>query len=75
MVEDGEDWIRIRLEMTILKSFANFSKYTNDEVAPLKIFFWGGRKGARKPQNHIEKGQKNGKPGRILPLIMWADTL
>ena len=30
MAEDGEDWNG--LEMTILKSLANFSKYTNDDV-------------------------------------------
>ena len=33
MAEDGEDWNE--LEMTILKSFANFPKYTNDYAAPL----------------------------------------
>ena len=34
MAEDGEDWNG--LKMTILKSLANFfSKYTNDDVAPL----------------------------------------
>ena len=39
MVEDGEDWNG--LEMTILKSLANFfSKYTNDDIAPLKLFYW-----------------------------------
>ena len=33
MAEDGEDWNG--MEMTILKSLANFFKYTNDDVAPL----------------------------------------
>ena len=33
MAEDGEDCNG--LEMTILKSLANFFKYTNDDIAPL----------------------------------------
>ena len=35
MAEDGEDWNG--LEMTILKSLANFSRCTNDDVAPLRV--------------------------------------
>ena len=34
MAEDGEDWDG--LEMTILKSLANFFKVQNDDVAPLR---------------------------------------
>ena len=38
MAEDGEDWNG--LEMTILKSLAHFSQYTNGDVAPLSIIFY-----------------------------------
>ena len=35
LAEDGEDWNR--LGMTILKSWANFSKYINDDLGPFRI--------------------------------------
>ena len=48
MAEDGEDWNE--LEMTILKSLVFlFSKYTNDDIAPLITLQFSTIKDSFKP--------------------------